>query len=135
MSENTQGLSAEERAELEQLRAEKAAREQAARDRAERAELERLKAERDRKRAEAEKDAHARELRERNAKLMEPDDDLRMPVGQKVVLAVVFVAVVAIFPTIVMWSNSVHVLQVFKFGIYMRNTIVVAIVCVMLFTH
>ena len=76
MSENTQGLSAEERAELEQLRAEKAAREQAARDRAERAELERLKAERDRKRAEAEKDAHARELRERNAKLMEPDDDL-----------------------------------------------------------
>ena len=96
MSENTQVLSAEERAELEQLRAEKAAREQAARDRAERAELERLKAERDRKRAEAEKDAHARELRERNAKLMEPDDDLRMPVGQKVVLAVVFVAVVAI---------------------------------------
>ena len=59
MSENTQGLSAEERAE-------------------------------------AEKDAHARELRKRNAKLMEPDDDLRMPVGQKVVLAVVFVAVVAI---------------------------------------
>jgi len=32
------------------------------------------------------------------------------------------------FPTIVMWSNYVHVLQVFKFGIYMRNTIVVAIV-------
>ena len=32
------------------------------------------------------------------------------------------------FPTIVMWSNYVHVLQVFKFGIYMRNTIVVALV-------
>ena len=72
MSENTQGLSAEERAELEQLRAEKAAREQAARDRAERAELERLKAERDRKRAEAEKDAHARELRERGFDSPEP---------------------------------------------------------------
>ncbi len=32
------------------------------------------------------------------------------------------------FPRIVMWSNYVHVLQVFKFGIYMRNTIVVGIV-------
>lgn len=32
------------------------------------------------------------------------------------------------FPNIVMWSNYVHVLQVFKFGVYMRNTIVVAII-------
>lgn len=32
------------------------------------------------------------------------------------------------FPNIVMWSNYVHVLQVFKFGIYMRNTIVVALI-------
>ncbi len=31
------------------------------------------------------------------------------------------------FPRIVMWSNYVHVLQVFRFGTYMRNTIVVAI--------
>lgn len=31
------------------------------------------------------------------------------------------------FPTIVMWSNYVHVLQVFDFGTYMWNTIVVAI--------
>lgn len=30
------------------------------------------------------------------------------------------------FPTIVMWSNYVHVLQVFDFGTYMWNTIVVA---------
>lgn len=31
------------------------------------------------------------------------------------------------FPTIVMWSNYVHVFQVFKFVTYMKNTIVVAI--------
>lgn len=31
------------------------------------------------------------------------------------------------FPNIVMWSNYVHVLQVFDFGTYMWNTIVVAI--------
>lgn len=31
------------------------------------------------------------------------------------------------FPTIVMWSNYVYVFQVFKFGTYMWNTIVVAI--------
>ncbi len=31
------------------------------------------------------------------------------------------------FPTIVMWSNYVHVFQVFDFGTYMWNTIVVAI--------
>lgn len=31
------------------------------------------------------------------------------------------------FPTIVMWSNYVHVFQVFDFGTYMGNTIVVAV--------
>ncbi len=31
------------------------------------------------------------------------------------------------FPNIVMWSNYTHVLQVFDFVVYMRNTIVVAI--------
>lgn len=32
------------------------------------------------------------------------------------------------FPNIVMWSNYIHVLQVFDFGKYMGNTIVVAVV-------
>jgi len=32
-----------------------------------------------------------------------------------------------LFPQIVMWSNYVYVFQVFKFGTYMKNTIVVAI--------
>ncbi len=36
-------------------------------------------------------------------------------------------AVQTFFPTIVMWSNYVHVFQVFDFGTYMFNTIVVAI--------
>lgn len=97
MADNA-GLTDEERAELEQLRAEKAAREQAerdARDAAERAELERLRAQR--AQGEAERAAQARDAaaRERGRKLMEPDDDLKMPLGQKIViLAVVGVAAI-----------------------------------------
>ena len=89
------GLTDEERAELEQLRAEKAAREQAERAAAERAELERLrrqKAEDEAMRASLERDAEARE---RGRALMEPDDDdLRMPKGQKIVIAVIVVVAV-----------------------------------------
>lgn len=91
MSEGTQGLSEQERAELERLRAEKAERERAERDRAERAELERLRAERER----AEYDARVAEVRERNRRAMEPDEDLNMPFAQKVVLAVLALIVVA----------------------------------------
>ena len=105
MAQN-QTLSDEERAELEQLRAEKAAREAAAREAAERAELEQLRAERARAKAaekaaqEADEASRARderiaEQRERGRKLMEPDDDLKMPLGQKLVIAFVLVAAVA----------------------------------------
>ncbi|HIY80029.1 MAG TPA: hypothetical protein IAA42_06315 [Candidatus Olsenella excrementavium] len=101
MAEDT-GLTDEERAELEQLRAEKAARQQAERDAAERAELERLRAQR--ATDEAERAARAREAqaRERGRALMEPDeDDLRMPLGQKIViLAIVGVAAVWLAVTI-----------------------------------
>lgn len=95
MADNN-ALSDEERAELEALRAEKAAREQAARDAQERAELERLRQQRaatQAERAAEERDAAARE---RGRALMEPDeDDLRMPMGQKIViLAVVGLAAV-----------------------------------------
>ena len=74
MADNN-GLTDEERAELEQLRAEKAAREQAARD---------------------------AEARERGRALMEPDeDDLKMPLGQKVVIfAVVGIALVWLAVTV-----------------------------------
>ncbi len=100
-------LSEEERAELEQLRAEKAAREQAQAEAAERAELERLRAEQARAKAEAARSqaeqAEAARIaaeRERGRKLMEPDEDdedIKMPVGQKVVIGIVaFVAVVMV---------------------------------------
>ena len=98
-------LTDDERAELEQLRAEKAEREKAARAAAERAELEQLRAERARaeaaERAERERDAVDREQdariaeqRERGRKLMEPDDDLRMPLGQKIVFGAVIIAAI-----------------------------------------
>lgn len=91
MSENTP-LSDEERSELEKLRTEKTAREEAQAAARERAELERLKAEK----AANEKDAAERQriaqAREKGRQLMEPDDeDLRMPKGQKIVIAVVVV--------------------------------------------
>lgn len=90
------GLSEEERAELEALRAEKARRERAERDAAERAELERLR--RQRRAEEAEREAAARdaEARARGRKMMEPDsDDLRMAPGQKLVIAAVVVLAAA----------------------------------------
>ena len=89
------GLTEAERAELEQLRAEKAAREEAQRQSAERAELERLRAERAASEADAAEDARIAQSRERGRKLMEPDeDDLKMPKGQKMVLAVIALVII-----------------------------------------
>ena len=45
---------------------------------------------------ESAQDARDREIRERNAKLMEPDEDLNMPLGQKIVLAGIAAVVVLI---------------------------------------
>lgn len=100
-------LSAEERAELEELRAEKARREEELQARREREELARLKAERARSEQErtrleqeAAEDRRIAELRARNARLMEPDEDLRMPLAQKLVLlGVALIAAVALFVT------------------------------------
>ena len=114
---DAQPLTDEERAELESLRAEKAAREERERAARERAELEALRAERAQtqaqpaqaqgqpaaqrtqtqrqpRRTEDAEDRRIREARERGARLMEPDDDLRMPKGQKIVLAVIALLVV-----------------------------------------
>lgn len=96
MSDATSPLTDEERAELEQLRAEKAKREQAAQDRREREELARLRAQREAQRQEAAEDARIAEVREKNRKLMEPDDDLKMPIGQKVVLLAVVIIAIAL---------------------------------------
>ncbi len=96
MAEN-EVLSDAERAELDQLRAEKAAHEEAERAAAERAELEALRAEKERARRTAEEQERDRARqaqdaadRERARRLMEPDeDDLKMAPGQKIVILVV----------------------------------------------
>lgn len=90
-------LSEEERAELEQLRAEKAAREQAQKDAAERAELERLREEQERSERERAEDERIAQQKARGRELMEPDDDLKMPLGQKIALVLIVVfAIVAL---------------------------------------
>lgn len=100
MADNT-GLTDQEREELERLRAEKAERERADREAAERAELERLRREQAAAREASDADRRAAEARERGRALMEPDDDLKMPLGQKIViLAVVGVAAVWLAITI-----------------------------------
>lgn len=108
MPDEAAPLTDEERAELEQLRAEKAAREEAQRAAAERAELERLRAEKskpqqrdDTSRRAAAEDARIREARARGRALMEPGDDLAMPLGQRIVLIAMAVVVLAIVATIV----------------------------------
>ena len=99
MADNS--LTDEERAELERLRAEKAERQQAEKDAAERAELERLRRERARAQESSEADRRAAAARERGRALMEPDDDLKMPLGQKIViLAIVGIAAIWLAVTI-----------------------------------
>ena len=87
-------LTDEERAELEQLRAEKAARAKAQAEARERRELERLKEDKQREEAVGAQLLRVAQMRQKGRELMEPDDDLKMPLGQKIVLAAV--AVIAI---------------------------------------
>lgn len=87
-------LTDDERRELEELRAEKAKRQEAAKAAQERAELEHLRSEKAVAAKEQEEIRREQAQRERGRKLMEPDDDLKMPLGQKIVLAAV--AVIAI---------------------------------------
>lgn len=92
-------LSDEEREELEQLRAEKAERERQRAAVAERAELERLKADKaavEADRAEAQRIAEAKEKGRKLMEVDEDDDDLKMPTGQKIVIAAVAVLAIAL---------------------------------------
>lgn len=131
MENHPKPLSDDERAELEELRAEKARREADAKAERERAELEELRAEkarssratrpapqagrplksaeelerehdeRERQRIEAIRDQHDAELREKGREFMEPDDDLNMPKGQKlVILGVVIVVAILILMSV-----------------------------------
>ncbi len=106
MTDNTP-LSDAERAELQELRAQKAEREALERAQRERAELEQLRAERDRMQSngaksrsdaelQAQLSARERQARERGRRLMEPGEDLSMPLGQKIVLVGVALVVLAI---------------------------------------
>lgn len=98
MSQDDAPLTDAERAELEQLRAEKAEREEHERIRRERAELERLRAERTATSdaPTTRKDEADAIARERARRLMEPGDDLSMPPAQKIVLGGLVVVVIAI---------------------------------------
>ena len=96
MTDEQTPLTEAERAELEQLRAEKRERERVAQARRERAELERLRSER----AVRDRGSGAEEARAAKRSIMEPDEDLSMPLGQKIVLvaiAVIVLAIVAVF--------------------------------------
>lgn len=104
MADDDTSLSDEERVELEQLRAEKAARERRRSASADRAELERLKADKAASEADRAEQRRIDEAKERGRRLMEVDendDDLKMPVGQRIVIiAVVIIAVVLVLTTI-----------------------------------
>lgn len=91
MASPDNGLSDQERAELEQLRAEKEQREAAAAAARERAELEQLRAE---KAAHEDDAAHAARVEAARQK-MEPGDDMRMPAAQKILLAICVVLFIA----------------------------------------
>ena len=87
MGEPNSGLSDSERAELEQLRQEKAAREKAEADARERAELERLR--REKRELDSEAEAERR-------KRMEPGDDMKMPVAQRIIF-IACIVILAVF--------------------------------------
>jgi hypothetical protein len=94
-------LTDDERRELEELRAEKAKRQEAAKAAQERAELEHLRSEKAVAAKEQEEIRHEQAQRERGRKLMEPDDDLKMPLGQKItIVAVVGLAIIFILVNI-----------------------------------
>lgn len=87
-------LTDDERRELEELRAQKRAREDAERAVRERRELELLRSEQSRTSMAPSMPAREQAARERGRRLMEPGDDLSMPVGQKMVLVAVFLIVI-----------------------------------------
>ena len=103
MSDDMHTLSEDERAELERLRQEKKLREAQAQAAAERAELERLRAEQAQAKSVEQERKEAEHIAEVRAKLMQPDeDDLRMPIGQKIVIiSVVLLAILFFIATFV----------------------------------
>ena len=104
MTDEQRPLTAAERAELEQLRAEKRERERAAQARREWAELEQLRSMHDAYARKADVGG-AKEERKGKRSIMEPDDDLSMPLGQKIVLVAIALIVLAIVVSFVLSSR------------------------------
>ena len=106
-NEAIDGLTSEERQELEQLRAEKAQAEARKIAEAERRELEKLRGEKEkaihdeeelRQKAleEVEQAKRIAEIRKKNREFMEPDEDLHMAQGQKITLAIIALLVLLV---------------------------------------
>lgn len=85
---NDDSLSRAERAELLELRKEKAERM--------REQQQALAAQKQQAAFVRARDEHIKYIQEKNRKIMEPDDDLRMPLGQKIVLICLAVLAAAI---------------------------------------
>lgn len=98
MESDATPLSEDERRELEELRAQKREREEAEQAMRERRELERLRSEQAQasasRTADGNRQLREQAARERGRRLMEPGEDLSMPPGQKIVLAIVFLIVI-----------------------------------------
>ena len=101
MTDEQTPLTAAERAELEQLRAEKRERERAAQVRRERAELEQLRSMHGAHERKSD-DGGAKETQKGKRSIMEPNDDLSMPLGQKIVLTAIALIVLAVIASIVL---------------------------------
>jgi len=115
MAQDATPLSEDERRELEELRAQKRAREEAEQARKDREELERLRVEQARaasanqrtsgtpnsSKPPSQEELRVRAARDRGKKLMEPGDDLSMPLGQKLVLVAVFLMVIGFVVAII----------------------------------
>ena len=103
MADSNTPLSDAERAELERLRAEKAQRDRSRADAQRRAELERLR----RDQADADAERRDAQRRERAREYMEPDEDLKMPLAQKLVLLVVAI-IIAWFGVFVVGGGMIN---------------------------
>ncbi|MBQ9058708.1 MAG: hypothetical protein IJ125_05960 [Atopobiaceae bacterium] len=94
MSDGTNPLTDDERAELEMLRQQAAQRQQEEQASRERAELEKLRAQQAQAQSDAQEAARLRELKEQRKGLVEPDDDYKTPPMQKLVFLILAIVVV-----------------------------------------
>lgn len=95
MADSPQELTEDERKELEELRELRKKQLEDERAAAEREELMRLRRQVADTKKDSEKQKRIEHAKQQGKELMEPDEELHMPTGQKVVLILLFVIVVA----------------------------------------